>query len=87
MHVRSVLAVVSAAAFITGCAKAVDQIDASYVSPLQYDQYTCDQLAAEAVRVSENAARVMGGDKEGQIAVSKGKVEAMKAASLTKACT
>jgi hypothetical protein len=45
---------------ITGCAKPADQISAAYVTPLQYDAYSCDQLAAEAGRVSARASQTMG---------------------------
>jgi hypothetical protein len=48
-------------AFTTaGCAKKVDQIGAAYVSPLQYETFTCEQISAEAARVSSRAATAMG---------------------------
>jgi hypothetical protein len=43
-----------------GCAKRADKITASYVSPLIYDNYNCDQLAAEGARLSTNAAKLAG---------------------------
>ena len=54
------LAIVSAA----GCAKRPEDIKAAYISPLTYDQYTCEQLAAEAQRVSSRAADTMGVQKQ-----------------------
>jgi hypothetical protein len=43
-----------------GCASSSNEIKASYVSPLQYQHYTCQQLAAEADRVSRRAAELSG---------------------------
>ena len=44
----------------SGCAKRSEDVAAAYVSPLQYQQYSCSQLAAEASRVSERAAELSG---------------------------
>lgn len=52
------LAVVYMAAM--GCAKRSEDVAASYVSPLQYQQYTCAQLAGEGARVSQRAAELAG---------------------------
>ncbi len=54
------LAVASAA----GCAKRPEDIKSAYVSPLAYEQYTCEQLGAEAQRVSSRAAETMGVQKK-----------------------
>src|SRR5689334_18313375 len=43
-----------------GCATSSDKITAAYVSPLQYDNYNCRQLAEEAQRVSRRAAEAAG---------------------------
>ncbi len=43
-----------------GCAKHSDEIAASYVSPYQYENFTCPQLANEAQRLSVHAAQVAG---------------------------
>jgi hypothetical protein len=53
------LAVVCALS-VGGCASGSDKIAASYVSPLQYESYSCPQLAEEAQRVSARAATVAG---------------------------
>ena len=45
---------------ITGCATKSDDIKAAYISPLNYEQYTCEQLGAEAQRVSARAAETAG---------------------------
>ena len=42
----------SLALALAGCADSSDEIAASYVSPLAYQDYTCQQLGAEVGRVS-----------------------------------
>jgi len=52
---------VSLAAIVaTGCATASKDIAASYVSPMQYNSYNCEQLAAEAARIQAHAAQLAG---------------------------
>jgi hypothetical protein len=46
--------------FLSGCASSASNIQAAYVSPLQYENYSCQQLAAEAQRVSHRAAQLSG---------------------------
>jgi hypothetical protein len=48
------------AAAVAGCASSSEKIAASYVSPLQYQSYTCQQLAEEAQRISSRATIVSG---------------------------
>ena len=45
---------------VSGCASSSSDVRASYVSPLQYQSYTCQQISAEAARVSSRAAEVAG---------------------------
>lgn len=45
---------------VGGCASASSEISSSYVSPLVYQHLTCQQIAAEADRVSRRAAEVAG---------------------------
>jgi len=45
---------------VAGCAKNADQVGAIYVSPILYENYTCQQLAEEAQRVSSRAAQASG---------------------------
>jgi hypothetical protein len=45
---------------LVGCATKSSDIAAAYVSPMQYDAYTCPQLADEAQRVSSHAAQAAG---------------------------
>ena len=51
---------VLATTIVAGCASSAEDIGASYVSPLQYEQYSCEQLAAEGQRVSSRAAIAAG---------------------------
>ena len=45
---------------LTGCASKSEDITASYVSPMNYQQYTCDQLIQEGRSVSSRAAIASG---------------------------
>lgn len=42
------------------CARNAATIDAAYVSPLQYNSLTCEQIAEESTRVASHAAQVTG---------------------------
>lgn len=43
-----------------GCASKSENIQPSYMSPMVYEPYSCQQLSAEAQRVSARAAEVAG---------------------------
>ena len=45
---------------LAGCATNPKDIEAAYVSPVPYQSMTCDQLAAEASRVSQAASAATG---------------------------
>lgn len=45
---------------MAGCASSSDEIRAAYVSPLSYNNLSCEQLGQEAERVSARAAEVAG---------------------------
>ena len=45
---------------ITGCATTSSDIQATYVSPLIYNDYDCDQIAAESGRINRRAAEMTG---------------------------
>ena len=52
---------------IVGCASAPDKISASYVSPLQYQNFDCDQVGMELMRVNRKVVQVSGAQaKEAQ---------------------
>ncbi len=57
---RCALAIGLIATVFLGCAKRSENVAATYVSPLAYDQYKCPQLAEEAQRVSDRAAQLSG---------------------------
>lgn len=44
----------------TGCATSSDKIAAAYVSPLQYQSYDCDQIAAEGTRLNQRVMSLQG---------------------------
>lgn len=45
---------------VAGCAKSADKVAASYVSPLAYEQYNCQQIGAEAERIAARVAQTTG---------------------------
>ena len=49
-----------AVAGLVGCSTASKNISAAYVSPLTYQSYDCDQLTAEATRVTARANQLAG---------------------------
>lgn len=57
---KSAFLALLALAALPGCASSSSEIRASYVSPLQYQGFTCQQIGAEAARISGRAAEVAG---------------------------
>lgn len=56
-----------AAVLTAGCAKGTKDIKAQYVSPLEYKDYDCEQVAAEMRRVSRRVSELGGNvDKTAQ---------------------
>ena len=52
-------ALISAACLTAvGCASSADNVQPSYVSPLTYQNHTCNQIAQEARRISRRVAEV-----------------------------
>ncbi len=49
---------------VSSCATPPDKIEAAYVSPITYDNYTCEQIEQEAARVSDRAAQALGVQKK-----------------------
>ena len=45
---------------MAGCASRPDDISATYVSPLQYQNYSCNQIGMEIGRVSRRVSEVSG---------------------------
>lgn len=48
------------AACVAGCASSAANISATYVSPLQYQNLTCQQLGEEAARISARVTEKAG---------------------------
>lgn len=46
--------------FLAACASKSENIQATYMSPMVYEPYTCSQLAEEGQRISARAAQVAG---------------------------
>ncbi|MGY6569476.1 MAG: hypothetical protein ACXIVE_10835 [Salinarimonas sp.] len=66
MPVRSfpVLVAAGLGLALAGCASSAANIEAAYVSPMNYESYTCAQLEQEAERVSQRAVEVTGRQNE-----------------------
>lgn len=45
---------------ISGCSTSAKNVSASYVSPIQYQGYTCDQLRQEYMRVNRRMLEISG---------------------------
>ena len=54
------LGIVALAAALGGCASAAADITPTYVSPVTYQSYTCQQLGMEAQAISARAAALSG---------------------------
>lgn len=60
MNKKVVLAALLVGGLVAGCASSAKNIQASYVSPVKYQNYSCGQLAEEARRVASKAREVAG---------------------------
>lgn len=60
MGSKIVIASLCGAALLGGCASRSDQVAATYVSPVQYQSYSCNQLARESQRINSRAAQLSG---------------------------
>ena len=50
--------------FLAGCASQPDEIMTSYVSPIQYSNYDCQQLAMESSTINQRANQLKGSLKK-----------------------
>lgn len=55
-----VLGIVALGAALGGCASSASDIAPSYISPVAYQSYTCQQLGMEAQAISARAATLSG---------------------------
>jgi len=56
----AIASVVSASMLLAGCATASKDISPTYVSPMQYQSYDCQQLQMEAQRIQSRVAELGG---------------------------
>ena len=61
---RRGLGVAVALCYLAGCAKGPDSIDAKYVSPNTYQNWNCEQLVDEKMRLTREVDRVAGLQRE-----------------------
>ena len=54
------LGIVALGGALAGCASSSAEIAPTYVSPVMYQSYTCQQLALEAQGISQRAATLSG---------------------------
>jgi hypothetical protein len=57
---KSIAAALCVAVAVSACASSPNSIQATYVSPLQYQSYDCDQVRTELVRISNRVSEVSG---------------------------
>lgn len=57
---RKLIVAVCVTTFAAGCATSPANVAAQYVSPMQYQSYSCQQLAAESQRIGSRVAEVTG---------------------------
>jgi len=57
---KTAAAMVITSLLASGCATSSDKISAAYVSPMQYQSYDCDQIAAEGSRLSQRVMALQG---------------------------
>jgi len=57
---KSIAAVLFVTIALTGCATASKDIASSYVSPMQYQSYDCEQLASETGRIQVRVNQLGG---------------------------
>lgn len=57
---KRLVSIIAGCALLAGCATNPNNIAAAYVSPVLYQNLSCDQLAQEAARVSQAAAVATG---------------------------
>ena len=58
-HIKFV-AVLIASVTLSGCADHADDVKASFVTPIQYENYSCKQIRREMIRVSQKVSEVSG---------------------------
>ena len=54
------IAVLVASSILTACATAGKDVASTYVSPMQYSNYDCEQLRSESMRISSRVNQLTG---------------------------
>jgi len=54
------LCLISQIAILPACAPSADKISPAYISPLQYQHFSCNQIRSEMIRVSRRVNEVAG---------------------------
>lgn len=57
---KSLICYVSIIGLLAGCATAGKDVVATYVSPVQYSNYDCEQLRAELIRINSRVNQMTG---------------------------
>lgn len=57
---RILVFLLGAATTLAGCADQSNEVSAKYVSPMQYQNFSCTQLSQEAQRISSRATQAAG---------------------------
>ena len=57
---KTLIGLLVAGTVLTGCATSSKNLTSSYVSPLQYQQYSCNQLAQESSNIQARVAEIGG---------------------------
>lgn len=57
---KTIVYMLSASMVLSGCAAASKDISASYVSPMQFQSYDCEQLASESQRIQARVVQLGG---------------------------
>lgn len=63
MKISKLAAGLAATAILSACASSPDKISGTYVSPIQYSGYDCDQVRMEMTRISAKVNEVAGHQK------------------------
>ena len=63
--ITTITLITAASCFIiSGCSRSAENIEGTYVSPLVYQSYDCDQLTQEATRVGHRVQKISGKQDE-----------------------
>ena len=57
---KSIICYIAIVGLMTGCATAGKDVVATYVSPVQYSNYDCEQLRSELIRINSRVNQMTG---------------------------